>query len=270
MFALTQSYWASVLGAAAPCAVGLLVAMAQSAPSKQLAPPPPIDFLFFSTRLLPRWVKAHGLPEKMLPDHPSPAPQSAVVRDVTQFSFDRLLVVDRAETAAMLIANNLHFETSMPIVSIDGYPHNVFRNVMDMVRRNPRLKVFALHDADPTGCTLPLRLREEPAWFPSPDVVVYDAGLRPRHIASMPGMILQRGTRTVELAPSLARNLSAGERRWLAAGYVAELATMKPSRLMKAIYGYVARAADEEQAMRDEAAADPRGFFQTNATGKQA
>ena len=86
-------------------------------------------------------------------------PATAFAEELQSYSFDRLLVCDRAETAEFLLANNLHTETNTPIVSVDGYPQAVFGRVLAMVRRNPNLQVFALHDADVAGCLLPLRLR---------------------------------------------------------------------------------------------------------------
>jgi hypothetical protein len=193
-----------------------------------------------------------------------PALQSQTAPDLEQYSFDRLLVVDKPETVDVLLANNLHFETNMPIVSLDGYPQDVFDEVLKAVRRNPNLKVFVLHDTDVKGCVLPLRLREYSFWFPQPNITVIDLGLTPRQVAAQPALMLQKQNPLESLPPELNRSLSPGERRWLQAGNYAELANFKPSRLMRAIFQSLQRTAEEEQRLKADAASDPRGFFQTN------
>ena len=228
----------------------------------------PIRYHDFQVKLQHRWIQAHGRPEKLLE---SPASQSgraaSAEPDIHQYSFDRLLVVDRAETAHMLLANNLHFETSMPILSADGYPRDVFTTVMTMVRRNPHLRVFVLHDADAEGCRLPLLLRERTEWFPSPDVTVLDLGLRPMQIAATPKFVEQKDDPLKEIPPELTRNLSPGERRWLAAGNRGELAFFPPDRIMKTIYRMIQSAERQAGAVRRWAAFDLRGFCQSAMPG---
>lgn len=262
-----------------------------------------ISYNYFRQHMLPYWLKAHGAPPKMLPEGGRLRPalqQGSNPPDLQSYSFDRLLVCDKAETADMLLANNLHFETNTPIVSLDGYPQDIFPNIMSMVRRNPNLKVFALHDADPQGCLLPLRLREDPRWFPQPSIQIFDIGLRPRHVAALPGLLVtdravqidspmtlnskeyvqlvgigrkkwrqqrEASRQRLELRPEARRLLSPAERRWLESGYQAELASLKPSALMRAIYQSFNRAAEEEARLREMADHDPRGFFQTQLPG---
>jgi hypothetical protein len=256
------------------------------------------SYNYFQQELMSKWAGAHGMPPRMLPEggRLRPALQGgSPPMDVSAYSFDRILVCDKAETADMLLANNFHFETNTPIVSIDGYPQDIFPSIMSMVKSNPNLKVFALHDATPTGCLLPLQLRENQNWFPEPHIPIFDVGIRPRQIATMPGLIVgnrnlqvdaigkitetsvagegKKRTRDkgawqrVEISSDLARYLAPGERKWLEAGYYAELAAIKPSALMRAIYQAFNRAAAEEPAMYDFAANDPRGFFQTLQPG---
>ena len=232
----------------------------------KLAKRPPISYDYFKTTLLDRWLAVHGQPLKMLPEggRLRPALRNQSESDMEQYSFDRLLVVDKAETVDVLLANNLHFETNMPIVSLDGYPQDVFPEVLKTVRRNLNLKVFALHDTDAKGCLLPLRLREDSSWFPQPNITVIDLGLTPRQVAAQPALLLQKQTRLESLPPELKRNLSPGERRWLQAGNYAELANFRPARLMRAIFQSLQCAAEEEQRLKAAAASDPRGFFQTS------
>ena len=76
---------------------------------------------------------------------------SSINSDITTYSFDRVVVCDNAEIANLLIANNFHFENNSAVLSIDGYPENIFDTVMQMLRRNDNLKVYVLHNASPSG-----------------------------------------------------------------------------------------------------------------------
>lgn len=244
-----------------------------SAAVRKRAPAAPIPYQVFQESILARWERVHGPPTNMLPEGGrarTGAREGARETDIAQYSFDRLLVCDSDETADMLVANNLHFETNTPIISLAGYPADAFARVMEMVRRNPALTVFTLHDADNKGCLLPLRLREDCDWFPQPSVTIIDIGLRPRHVATMPGLIRTRGGVRSSLPAELTRMLTPGERTWLAAGERVELAVFKPSRLMRAIYQTFNRTAEEAERARQMAAGDPRGFFATSFAAPDA
>jgi hypothetical protein len=232
---------------------------------KTLADRTPLSYQMFKSIMLERWVQTHGLPPKMLPEggRARPAGRQPAAPDVAQYSFDRLLVVDSDETADMLLANNLHFETNTPIVSINAYPQDVFENVMGMVRRNPNLKVFCLHDASPEGCRLPIRLREDPRWFPNAQITILDIGLRPRNVGKLTAMQIAKLEPSKVLPPDLIRILTQGERKWLESGNRGELAAIKPSSLMKSVYQTFRNATQEEQHLKQLITNDPRGFFQT-------
>ena len=64
------------------------------------------------------------------------------------------MVCDSDSIAQMLIANNFHFENNCAVLSIAGYPQSIFSTVLDMLRRNQSLKVYALYDATPAGVSL--------------------------------------------------------------------------------------------------------------------
>lgn len=203
-----------------------------------------LAFGLFLMNYLRKWIEVHGPIEKLLPSASPEAEAAAspaaadLPPDVTAYSFDRALVTDSAAVAALLVANRFHFENSCAILSRDGYPHNRV-TILEMLHRNPRLTVFALHDASVPGCSLPRDLRQDP-WFPEPAVRIFDLGLRPQHVQKMP-MILTHGGKT-SVPPELARELSDEEVTWLAEGSVAELEAIRPARLMRAIYQGFARA----------------------------
>jgi hypothetical protein len=162
-----------------------------------------------------------------------PAAPREVPRDVAAFSFDRAVVTDRWETAQMLVANRFHFEHNCAVLSRDGYPDGIADTVKEMLRRNPRLTVFALHDASPGGCLLPLTLRE-PEWFPDPSIRIVDLGLRPAMVQRlrMPALAGPSGA----LPPRLGEVLPPEDVAWLARGHVGELAALRPAQVLRAAY----------------------------------
>jgi hypothetical protein len=218
---------------------------------------PPMSFDTFSASYLSRWVRAHGPVERLLPS-PVPRPDAQAREaepDLTAYSFDRALVTDGDEIAAMLVANNFHFENNCAILSTSGYPGEIAETVLTMLRRNPQLKVFALHDASPEGCWLPLTLRQE-RWFPDTSIQILDLGLRPRHVKPLKLFTLK--TAPQALSSEVYALLTPEEAAWLEQGQMAEAAALRPARLMRAIYQGFARAG---QAGTEEGMGGDGGFI---------
>jgi hypothetical protein len=240
-------FFLPVLGAAAGIAAGRVLTVW----ADHRAPRPPrrprIPFDAFLREYLGRFRQVHGevgLPgllavrESALPAIPREVPP-----DVSAFSFDRAVVTDRWETAQMLVANRFHFEHNCAVLSVDGYPDGIADTVKEMLRRNPRLTVFALHDASPGGCQLPLTLRE-PEWFPDPAVRIVDLGLRPGTVRRLRIPTLA-GARA-KLPPRLSGILPAKDVAWLASGHAGELAALRPAQVLRAAYqGIVAAGAND-------------------------
>jgi hypothetical protein len=203
-------------------------------PARERAPAgllsPGIYFELQFLPLLKRWTAAHGEPPGLLPPPAADAPAREVPPDVAAFSFDRAVVTDRAETADVLVANRFHFEHGCAVLSADGYPFGIAETVKTMLRRNPRLTVFAVHDASLEGCALPALLRG-PEWFPDPGVRVVDVGLRPETARRLgfPSVYGRPG----RLGPEALAGISAADWAWLEAGNQAELAVLRPTALMR-------------------------------------
>ena len=210
-----------------------------------------------------RWCKVHGMPSTVIKRNPEvetqhrerivkgPAPAvpfgkrrpagAPLEADIADYSFDRAVICDRARTADLLIANNFHFENNCAILSIDGYPEDVFDTVKTMIKRNPRLHVFTLHDATPDGCRLATKISEAPDWFAGKTLVV-DLGLRPRHAGPFRGL-LQSVSFAGGVAPGL--GIDAGESKWLSQ-YALELAAVRPEDVLKRLFrGIQAHAQDD-------------------------
>jgi hypothetical protein len=135
-----------------------------------------------------------------------------------------LVVCDRRETATLLAA-------------INGTAGFAVRAVYegDAGRLVSAHRVFSLHDCDPSGCGLPLRLRDNGA------SEVVDIGLRPSQIA-------ERRAQVIEGAPAMVpREIAAvllpDEMVWLAEGRRVELAVLTPQELLEGVRRAVAGGA---------------------------
>jgi uncharacterized membrane protein YgcG len=239
---------AAIVGVTAGVFSGALLSSRAAGISPKPPRQPRIPFPAFQATYLSKWRAAHGDVAGLLPPREAQlaAPAREVPGDVAAFSFDRAVVTDRWETAAMLVANRFHFEHNCAVLSHDGYPHGIADTVKAMLRRNPNLTVFALHDASPGGCLLPLQLRE-PAWFPDTSIRIVDVGLRPDMARKlrMPALDVRPG----QMPPRLGETLPPEDVAWLAQGHVAELAALRPAQVMRAVY----------QAITAVAAADASG-----------
>ena len=198
------------------------------------------------------WRKLNGEAVKMLPppaSAPGRRPQAVQINpEVMKYSFDRVVVCDRPEIAQCLIANNFHFEHNCAVLSLDGYPHDIFEAVMQMLRRNPELSVYALHDASPVGVALPHILRTDPRWFAGGGANVYDLGLLPRQIFKRP-VFVERGWRPPQGAativpPHIAATLEPDEVRWLEGGNYVTLESFTPQALLRVVALGIARSRD--------------------------
>ena len=200
-----------------------------------------LPFEVFCDDYLARWENVHRKIENLVrppEQYPSQRQQEAEP-DLTAYSFDRALITDRSEIAAMLVANNFHFENNCAILSLDGYRQDIADTVLTMLKRNPQLKVFALHDASAEGCKLPLVLREE-GWFPDPSISMIDLGLRPQHAKAM--RLFTLTGRRQALSADVRGRLTDEEITWLERGNTTEVEALRPERLMRASYQGFAHA----------------------------
>ena len=198
----------------------------------------PIDKVKFEN-ILALWTSAHGAPQHMVAVKER-RPARRLESDVGDYSFDRAVVTDRAETAELLLANNFHFENNCAVLSVDGYPPAIFEMVREMLRKNRRLHVFALHDASPTGCRLARRLAHDRHWFRD-HVGVVDVGLRPEQAKPFQGLLQSSETTVVE-----GEGISVADAAWLSR-YTLELAAVRPEQTLKRLYKAVNRKLDQDQ-----------------------
>ncbi|MHC0066558.1 hypothetical protein ACWATR_27170 [Nostoc sp. UIC 10890] len=201
------------------------------------------DFLISQSQIndwLNRWQQINGSILKILPSPKQENTPATVNPDVTAYSFDRLVVCDSSSIAQLLIANNFHFENNCAILSITGYPQSIFDTTMQMLRRNPDLKVYAVHDCNPRGIALVHNLRTNANWFLNSEIVIIDIGLTPRQIiATKRGMFIQSSPESAQAAKQLPeeirQSLSAEELSWLESGKFVELESFTPQRIIKVL-----------------------------------
>ena len=167
---------------------------------------------------------------------------SSINSDITYYSFDRVVVCDNPEIANLLIANNFHFENNSAVLSIDGYPENIFDTVMEMLRRNDNLKVYVLHDASPSGVSVVNTLSTNSDWFANnsnSNVTIYDLGLLPRQVFNNSNFFTQisedYAREAQELSSEIKEDLTEKEIKWLEAGKYVELESFTPQRLLKVV-----------------------------------
>ena len=196
---------------------------------------------------LNEWWHNNGPVAKLLLPPATKSPPANISPDIKQYSFDRLVVCEHAEIAQFLIANNFHFENNCAVLSIDKYPHNIFDAVMEMLRCNPALKVYALHDASPAGIQLTHRLATDPDWFQgSNNVQVFDLGLLPRQIIDKSVFVRVSTAFAASAAASLATPAGASlrpeEAAWLREGNYVELESISPKMLLRVVTQGIARS----------------------------
>jgi hypothetical protein len=179
-----------------------------------------------------RYRTVHGDPKGLFlrPAYKQEKVPEAMAADLSGFSFDRAVICDRSRTADMLIANNFHFENNCAVLTLDGYPEYAFDVVRQMLRENPMLTVYALHDCTPAGCRLAHKLATDPAWFKDRAKVV-DVGLRPSQAKKYEGFLRPYGGS----GHFQEAGTSATERAWLAQ-WGLELAVLPPEQLIKRLH----------------------------------
>jgi hypothetical protein len=116
-----------------------------------------------------------------------------------------------------------------------------------MLKRNPQLKVYALHDASPRGVRLVHHLRTSQNWFADSTVTIYDLGLLPRQVLSSKRNFFVRGSEESAqparpLSPELQQALSPEEIEWLELGNFVELESFTPRRLLQVVAQGISRS----------------------------
>jgi hypothetical protein len=221
---------------------------------------------------LTKWNSINNRPLKILPTPQSLIMPAVTNPEVTAYSFDRVVVCDRPEIAQLLITNNFHFENNCAILAIDQYPQSIFTTTMEMLRRNPDLKVYALHDCSPQGVQLIHRLRSDDLWFPNPEIPIVDVGILPRQILANLDVMTPQSEQSAQAAqqldPVIRQNLNPEELAWLETGCYLELESFSPQKLIQILQ----RAINESRELAiveggDMLIMDSPGFYTVESFG---
>ncbi len=186
--------------------------------------------------LLAKWTHAHGSPKGLIVRKDAPKPK-ALPPDLRHYSFDRAVITDTAETVDMLVANNFHFENNCAILAVTGYPEGVFKTVLAMLRNNPRLRVYALHDASVRGVTLASELSHSPHWFQGTGATVIDVGLHVAHVDAF------RGSWEVQSPAADLSRIPPDSYEWLSQ-YSLPLAVVRPEQTIKRLFRAMTQESD--------------------------
>lgn len=150
--------------------------------------------------------------------------------DIGAYGVARVLICQDQSIKHMLLTNRLHMELSCIVLHVDEVlplPSMLYA----MLDRTADAQICVLHDASAAGLALITQLREE--LVPPSHVSVRAIGLRPTHARQIhlfvtrdcKGLLQQRW-------PSY---LSSREASWLAAGWSAEIAALRPVQLLRAL-----------------------------------
>ncbi len=202
-------------------------------------------------KYLSQWVKINGEPVKILSQKPMailpPSPNSEATTyrfESKTEQFDRVVVCNRPAVAQLLIRNNFQSENSCAVLTIDGYPESTFATTMEMLYRNPQLKVYALHDGSPHGVQMIYRLRQEEIWFPNTTIPIIDVGIMPRQVMNNLDVSTGQSHKVAQAAhrmPATVRDsLLPDELKWLDTGCYLDLESFSSEQiiqiLQRAIY----------------------------------
>ncbi len=197
---------------------------------------------------LNRWQEINEPLSKMLPDARQSIAPAAVNPDISAYSFDRAVICDTPEIAQLLIANNFHFENNCAVLSVTGYPQNIFSTVLEMLNRNPELKVYAIHNATPRGVGLVHHLRTTPNWFPNGNAIIYDLGFLPRQIFSSRNLFIRNSSEYAqeakEMPQEVKQSLSKDELTWLELGNFVELESFSPQKIIQVLTQGITQSQD--------------------------
>lgn len=227
---------------AAMVAIGIGIAMARPTSGPKLE----MERAQFQA-LFERWCAAHGKPKGLIAPRAAARPMSeAMRRELESYSFDRAVICDTPDTVDVLLGNDFHFENNCAVLTAGGYPEHAAPTIMTMLKQNPRLEVFVLHDATVEGCVLAHMLRNDPKWFGGSTARVFDVALRPAQASRVVGLHWQ-APRRVDPHPALTES----EVAWLSKRWMS-LAVITPEQLVKRLF----RAMQHLPEQADKASSD--------------
>ena len=165
--------------------------------------------------------------------------------DLYDYGLPRLLVCQSRSVARMLLANDVHLEAACPVFAADDLPLDT--RLLTGLGRVEGATVHVLHDASVEGIALTARVRAEVSGAvavsgafevsgvrATAGIRVTSMGLVPRHATAL-RLISRRGPARDLGAAGLPAALEPHELDWLAQGRFAEVESVPPDRLLRAV-----------------------------------
>ncbi|WP_298816504.1 hypothetical protein [Chloroflexus sp.] len=188
---------------------------------------PPLDETAFNEALT-AYKARFGQPDLLLADEPPPSVVTTREPDLYDYGVPFVIICQDITIARMLRANALHMEMGCAILGLpeaSPFPDGL----LSMLMLTPAPYALLLHDASFAGLRFANEARD--ALDLPPTIQVRSLGLRP-------GDALRQHLFTTgnALPPSEAlatMNLGLIERQWLTAGYSAEVAAIRPLKLLR-------------------------------------
>lgn len=189
---------------------------------------PPITEAAFAEALTACCTR-YGQPAGLLADELPPPPRFAYREpDLYDYGVPYALICQDATIARMLRANALHMEMGCPILALEE-ASPLPEDLVNMLLLTHAPYILLLHDASPEGLTFAAVAREL-LNLPS-GIHVRASGLYPRHALRQHLFALRRASAPYRTPITLGTI----EHRWLCAGYAAEVAALRPVRLLRAL-----------------------------------
>ena len=114
-------------------------------------------------------------------------PQEWVEGDIYDYGVEGILIVSRQILFDLLVLNGLHTTSRILIVSEGGYPNYIADHVNQVLKSQPDVPVFILHDADAQGAAMVSRLKRSDK-FQLYHHAITDLGLHSQDLARMPNL----------------------------------------------------------------------------------
>jgi hypothetical protein len=189
----------------------------------------PYDINKFKEIVIKPWELFKGKIEKLLPENDLSFNKSEF-KDIMDYSFDALIITGDNEIANFLIKNDFHFKNKTAIVSYQKYPNHLFPYVIDQVKKNSKIPVFLVHNADIIFAGM--KEKVEKKWFEGQKVNIFDLGLHPRQVQKSKRFITYKRNNVSPETPLALKDYSKKEVKWFKDGNYAELSFLPPVKLL--------------------------------------
>lgn len=101
--------------------------------------------------ILRRWLAEKKIPRLLQKPTMQQPPPEWNEKDIFDYGVERILVVQHELMVDLLVKNNFHTDRSCLVVAANGYPAYISKRLPELVKANPAISFFFLHDASQAG-----------------------------------------------------------------------------------------------------------------------